>query len=183
MQAWHVVVVVAVVLWLGWFYNSCVRLRHKAKDAFAGVDVQLKRRWDLVPNLVKVVGAYAAHEKQTLEEVVRLRGAAEQAERVPERERAEGDLAGAIDRILVLVERYPDLKADANFRRLHGDLVELEDDLQYARRYFNAVVRDYNTRTQQLPGSLFAGLFGFRPLDYFQAEAAARGAPPVEGLS
>jgi len=173
----------AVVLWLGGFFNRCVRLRHKARDAFAGIDVQLKRRWDLVPNLVKVVAAYAAHEKTTLEEVVRLRGDAEGAGRVPERERVEGDLTGALDRLLLLVERYPELKADRSFRRLHEDLVVVEDQLQYARRYYNAVVRDFNTRTQQVPGRLVAGLFGFRPLEYFQLEAAARATPTLEGLA
>jgi LemA protein len=166
-----------------WLFNSAVRLRNRAREAFSGIDVQLKRRHDLVPNLVRTVGAYARHEREALEEVTRLRGAAEAANAIPERERSERGLSTGLDRLLALVERYPDLKADANFRRLQVDLVEIEDHLQYARRYYNGAVRDYNTRIEQLPASLLAGLLGWRALDLFQVtEAEERGAPRVEGI-
>jgi len=165
-----------------WLFNSAVRLRNRAREAFSGIDVQLKRRHDLVPNLVRVVGAYAKHEREALEEVTRLRGAAEAAALIPERERSERGLDRGLDRLLALVERYPDLKADANFRRLQGDLVEIEDHLQYARRYYNGAVRDYNTRIEQLPANLLAAICGWRPFDLFQVtEAEERGAPHVEG--
>jgi len=169
-----------VLVGLVWFFNSGVRLRHKTREAFSGVDVQLKRRHDLVPNLVRVVQGYARHEQETLEEVVRLRGEASGASALPERAARESGLRRALDGLMVLVERYPDLKADANFRQLADDLVDVEDHLQYARRYYNGTVRDYNTRMQQFPGTLLAPLFGFQPEDYFQLEdGAARAAPSV----
>jgi len=165
-----------------WLFNSAVRLRNRAREAFSGIDVQLKRRHDLVPNLVRIVGAYARHERETLEEVTRLRGAAEAADAIPERERSERGLGQGLDRLLALVERYPDLKADANFRRLQEDLVEIEDHLQYARRYYNGAVRDYNTRIEQFPASVLAAVSGWRPLDLFQVlEAEERSAPRIEG--
>jgi LemA protein len=166
------------VLALGWTFNGAVRLRNKAREAFSGIDVQLKRRHDLVPNLVRVVGAYARHEREALEEVTRLRGEAAAAAAIPDRERRETDLRGALDRLMVVVERYPDLKADGNFRRLQEDLVAVEDDLQYARRYYNATVRDYNTKIEQLPGNLVAALCRFEPLPFFQL-AAGEGAAPT----
>jgi len=165
-----------------WLFNSCVRLRNRAREAFSGVDVQLKRRHDLVPNLVRTVAAYAKHEREALEEVTRLRGAAGDAEAIDERERLERGLAGGLDRLLALVESYPALKADANFRRLQADLVEVEDHLQYARRYYNGAVRDYNTRIEQLPGNVLASLLGWQPLPFFQLrEESERAAPSVRG--
>ncbi len=158
-----------------WLFNSLVRLRAKTRDGFSGIDVQLKRRHDLVPNIVSVVKAYAQHERETLEEVVRARGEAQNASAqtaltLSDRERRETGLRGALDRLLVLVEQYPDLKADESFRKLHDDLVEVEDHLQYARRYYNATVRDYNTRRQQFPGNVIGPLFGFRAAEFFQME-------------
>ena len=164
-----------------WLFNSGVRLRNRAREAFSGIDVQLKRRHELVPNLVRVVGAYARHEREALEEVTRLRGAAEAAGTMPERERSERGLDQGLVRLLALVERYPDLKADANFRRLQDDLVEVEDHLQYARRYYNGAVRDFNTRIEQFPASLLASFARWRPLDFFQVtEASERGTPRIE---
>ena len=165
-----------------WLFNSAVRLRNRAREAFSGVDVQLKRRHDLVPNLVRTVGAYARHEREALEEVTRLCGAAEAATVIPDRERSERGLGLGLDRLLALVESYPDLKADANFRRLQDDLVEVEDHLQYARRYYNGAVRDFNTRVEQFPASILAALCRWRPLEFFQlAEAEERVAPRING--
>jgi len=159
-----------VVLWIVATFNGIVRLRNKVNEAFSGVDVQLKRRHDLVPNLVKTVKAYARHERETLEEVVEARTAAEEADALGDRQRTENGLSRSLDRLIALVERYPELKADGNFRRLHGDLVEIEDDLQYARRYYNGTVRDHNTRIQTFPAALLAGLIGARPREFFEVE-------------
>lgn len=181
-KMWIVLGVLAVAA--VWLFNSAVRLRNRAREAFSGIDVQLKRRHDLVPNLVRVVGAYARHEREALEEVTRLRGAAEAATAVPERERTERGLDRGIVQLLAVVERYPDLKADASFRRLQDDLVELEDHLQYARRYYNGAVRDFNTRIEQFPGSVLAAFCGWKPLDLFQVtEAEERGAPRIREVS
>jgi LemA protein len=165
-----------------YLFNSTVRLKNRAREAFSGIDVQLNRRHDLVPNLVCVVGAYARHEREALEEVTRLRGAAEASTALPERERVERGLDRGIGQLLALVERYPDLKADAGFRRLQDDLVEVEDHLQYARRYYNGAVRDFNTRIEQFPASLLAPVFGWRPLDLFQVAEAERGAPRIQEI-
>jgi LemA protein len=159
-----------VLLAVAWYFNALVRHRNRTREGFSGIDVQLRRRHDLVPNIVRTVEAYAKHERETLEEVVQARTGAADAQALPDRERREKGLAGALDKLLVLVEAYPDLKADASFRKLHGDLVEVEDNLQYARRYYNATVRDYNTRLEQFPGNLVAGLFAFRPAEFFQHE-------------
>jgi len=174
----------ACLLYVAWFFNACVRLRNKTRDAFAGIDVQLKRRHDLVPNLVEVVGAYARHERDTLTEVTRMRGEATAAGSLPERERTEDGLSRSLDRLLVLVERYPELRADESFRKLQDDLVEVEDHIQYARRYYNACVRDFNTRIEQFPGNLVAAAIGFRREPFFQLETAGERRPPdVEGLA
>lgn len=161
---------VVVVLWIVLTFNGIVRLRNRVNEAFSGVDVQLKRRHDLVPNLVKTVKAYARHERETLEEVVEARGAAEKAEVMGDRQTTENGLSRSLDKLIALVERYPELKADENFRRLHGDLVQIEDDLQYARRYYNGTVRDHNTRIEQFPAVILAGLLSMKPRDFFEID-------------
>jgi LemA protein len=168
-----------VLLWAILVFNGLVRLRNKVREAFSGVDVQLVRRADLVPNLVRVVKAYAAHERETLEEVVEARSAAAAAEALPERAARENGLARSLDRLIALVERYPELKADASFRKLHGDLVEIEDDLQYARRYYNGTVRDLNTRTEQFPSNLVAAALRFRREPFFEVDSPAERHAPV----
>jgi len=161
---------VLVVLWIVLTFNRIVGQANRVDESFSGVDVQLKRRHDLVPNLVKTVKAYAKHERETLEEVVEARGAAEQAEAVGDRAQTENGLSRSLDKLIALVERYPDLKADGNFRSLQNDLVSIEDDLQYARRYYNGTVRDFNTRIQQFPAVLLARLLGVAPRDFFEIE-------------
>lgn len=161
---------VVVVLWIVVTFNAIVGLKNRVNEAFSGVDVQLKRRHDLVPNLVKTVKAYAQHERETLEEVVEARSAAEHADALGDREQTENGLSKSLDKLIALVERYPELKADGNFRRLHGDLVEIEDDLQYARRYYNGTVRDHNTRIQQFPAAVLARLLTVKPRDFFEIE-------------
>jgi LemA protein len=179
--AWTVALVVAAVLvWGAVTFNAFVRLRNRMREAFSGIDVQLRRRHVLVPNLVRVVQAYAGHERQTFEEVARARGAAAGAAAVRDRERSENGLSRSLDRLFALVEAYPELRADENFLRLHRDLVEIEEHIQYARRYYNGAVRDFNNRIQQFPANLLAPVFGMRAGEFFEiASAAERDAPAI----
>jgi len=172
-----------LLIYLATTFNRFVRLGTKVKEAFSGVDVQLKRRHDLVPNLVKVVKSYATHEKETLERVVEARNEAGAAGSLDDRARKENGLTRSLAGLLLLVERYPDLKADKNFRKLQGDLVQIEDDLQYARRYYNATVRDLNVRTQQFPSNVVAGLFGVKEREFFEIEDAGERAAVAVDLS
>jgi len=150
-------------------YNGFVSLRNRAKNAWSDIDVQLKRRHDLVPNLVSTVEGYAAHEKAVLEDVARLRSEAMQAQDAQARGGAEADLSLAIKSLFAVAEGYPELRADQNFRQLQAELTDIEDHIQYARRYYNAVVRDLNTKRETFPSSILAGLFGIEALEYFQA--------------
>ncbi|MDT3683928.1 MAG: LemA family protein [Pseudorhodoplanes sp.] len=163
-------------------FNRLVRTRQMANEAWSGIDVQLKRRADLVPNLVEVVKGYAAHERGVLEEVTRLRGAAGALPKddVAHRAQAETALTAAIGRLIALAESYPDLKASANFLELQQQLSTLEDELQMARRYYNGAVRNQNVLVQSVPSNLIAGLFGFRERDYFELpDARERAVPQV----
>lgn len=153
---WAIAVAAALLLWAAFAWNRLVSLRNRKREAWSGVEVQLKRRHDLVPNLVAVVRGYAKHEQETF---VAVAGEREMTERLVT--------------LFALVERYPELRADANFRRLHGDLVEIEDDLQHARRYHNAVVRDLNTTISSFPTLLLARPLGFREEPFFEVESAA----------
>lgn len=169
------VVVVAVVV----VYNSLVRLRELGEGAWSDIDVQLKRRHDLVPNLVETVKGYAGHERDTLESVIQARSRAISADGPAARARAEAGLTDALRHLFVLSESYPELRATENFRHLQTTLVDLEDAIQKARRYYNAVVRDYNTRVQQVPSNLVAGLFGFDEREFFGAADEERSVPEV----
>ena len=175
-----IVIAVVVLIWVATTYNRFVRGRNRVRESFSGVDVQLKRRHDLVPNLVKVVQAYAEHEHDTFEDVVKARGAAAEAQKIPDREQREAALSKSIDKLMILVESYPNLKADQNFRDLQKDLVEIEDHLQYARRYYNGTVRDYNTSIQRFPSVVLAGLFNQKEQPFFQLDDdRERAAPQV----
>ena len=167
---WTIITIVGVLLaCLILIYNSFASLRNRAKNAWADIDVQLKRRHDLVPNLVATVQGYAAHEKAVFEDVARLRAQATQAGDVNGKGGAEEELSGAIRSLFAVAESYPDLRADQNFRDLQRQLTEIEDHIQYARRYYNAVVRDMNTKCETFPSNLVGGWFGFTRLPYFQA--------------
>lgn len=171
---------------LGWgvvLFNRLVRDRNLVRAGLSDIDVQLQRRHDLVPQLVEAVRAYAAYERTVLDEVTRLRDRAASARDVAERDRAEVALAGHLPRLIALAEAYPDLKADRNFRQLMAELVEVEDHLQHARRYYNGAVRHYNTRVQQFPDLLVAALFRFTPSPFFSAEIESRVPPLVSGLA
>jgi|SRR5262250_829295 len=151
-------------------YNRLVSLTQRSQSAWSDVDIQLKRRTDLVSNLVESVKGYAAHERGTLDAVVKARGAAVAAQSPESRAQAEGQLSQALRGLFALAEAYPDLKASANFQSLQASLGEIEDAIQNARRYFNAVVRDLNTSIQAFPSNLVAGFFQFRPHAYFELD-------------
>lgn len=178
MAALVVLAVLFIVVAL--MYNSLVRLREMADGAWADVDVQLKRRHDLIPNLVETVKGYAGHERGTFEAVVEARSRAMNASGPAEAAEAENMLSGALKSLFALVENYPQLRASENFGRLQGTLAALEDDIQKARRYYNAVVRDYNTRIRVVPTNLVARTFGFRARDFFEAEIGERDVPEVD---
>jgi len=161
-----------------WVYNRLVRQRNLVKEAWAGIDVQLQKRHELVPNLVETVRGYTRHESSALEKVTRLRAGAA----APDAERAAGEssLSRSIARLFALAEDYPDLKASEGFQQLHRSLVEIEDHLQYARRYYNGAVRDLNNLVESFPSNLVARPFGFRSAPFFEIELASQaGAPDV----
>ncbi len=155
-------------------YNKLVRLRIRCDESWADIDAQLKRRADLVPNLVETVKGYAAHEKGLFEEVTNARAKAIAGGSIEDRAAAEGMLTGALRSLFAVAEAYPELKANTNFLQLQESLAQIEDDIQLARRYYNAVVRDYNSAIQTFPGNIFAGTFGFAPRDYFEVEEAEK---------
>jgi LemA protein len=163
-------------------YNSLVRLNVQAGNAWADIDVQLKRRTDLVPNVVETVKGYASHERQTLEAVINARNRAVSAQSAgpAERGQAEGALTTALRGLFALAEAYPQLRAAENFAQLQNTLAQIEDAVQNARRYYNAVVRDLNTRVQQFPSNIVAGMFGFANREFFEIADAEREVPKVK---
>jgi LemA protein len=166
---------------LAMMYNSLVGLRVRADSAWSDIDIQLKRRHDLIPNLVETVKGYAGHEKSTFEEVTKYRSMAMQATGPADRAQAEGQLSMALKSLFAVAENYPQLRASENFTSLQKSLAEIEDNLQNARRYYNAVVRDLNTAIQSFPSNLVAGMFGFQPRAFFElGSAAEREAPAVK---
>jgi LemA protein len=173
-------VLALLALWAVLAYNALVRSRNKVDEAWSGIDVQLKRRHDLVPNLVETVKGYAAHEGETLQKVTVARLAAVEAGGPAAVERAEARLTGALGNINALAEAYPELRASENFQRLQAELAAIEDEIQAARRIYNSNVQRYNTRTQQFPTLVIAGLASFAPREFFEIEAPAeRGVPQV----
>jgi LemA protein len=172
-------VVLLVIILIG-MYNSLVRLKVQTDNAWADIDVQLKRRYDLIPNLVETVKGYAAHEKGTLEAVINARNRAMTASSPADKAQAENMLSGALKSLFALSEAYPQLRAVESFTSLQNSLSEIEDNVQNARRYYNAVVRDLNTKIQQFPTNIFAGMLGFQPRQFFEVSGAAeREAPKV----
>ena len=172
-------ILVIALAWAVWTYNQLVRLRNQVSEAWAGIDVQLQRRHELVPNLVATVKGYMKHESGVLERVSRLRGHPEM--RVDERADQESGLSRSIGRLFALAEDYPDLKASDGFQQLHSSLVEIEEHLQFARRYYNGSVRDNNNLVEGFPSLLIAGLFAFKSATFFEIELASqRAAPAVE---
>jgi LemA protein len=160
-------VIVVLALWIMMIYNSLIAMRQRVNQAFADVDVQLKQRHDLVPNLVETVKGYAAHERGTLEEVVKARNAAIAAQGPAQMAQAENALTGALRQLFALAESYPNLKANQNFQQLQMELTDLENKIAAARRFFNNAVQEYNTGIQQFPAAMLAGTFGFTPREFF----------------
>jgi LemA protein len=160
-------VIVVLIVWAISVYNGLVSMRQRVNQAFADVDVQLKQRHDLVPNLVETVKGYAAHERGTLDEVVKARNAAMTAQGPGQQAAAENMLSGALRQLFALSEAYPDLKANANFQQLQAQLTDLENKITAARRFFNNAVQEYNSGIQRFPAALFATSFGFAPKDFF----------------
>jgi len=174
-------IVVLPLLWLLATYNRFVRLRNHCTEAWSNVDTELKRRYDLIPNLVRTVQGYAAHERQVLEEVTRLRQRCVQETGSPRTQAAaENELVRALQRLLVRVEAYPDLKASRNFLELQQELANTEDRIQAARRFYNGNVRENNNAIESFPGNIVASIFGFPSREFFEIETAARVAPQVQ---
>jgi LemA protein len=175
-----IVILVAVFLYFVYAYNGLVQLRIRSHAAWADIDVQLKRRHDLIPNLVETVKGYAAHERTTFQKVTEARTRALTASGPAARAQAEGALTEALRGLFAVAENYPQLRAAENFTQLQTQISEVEDQIQLARRYYNAVVRDLNIRIAQFPTNLVAGLFNFQPREFFEAEGGDRESPEVQ---
>ena len=173
------ILAVLVIVVIG-MYNGLVRLKVQCDNAWSDIDVQLKRRYDLIPNLVETVKGYAGHEKSTLEGVTAARNQAVSATGPADKGAAEGLLAGALRQVFALAEAYPQLRAVESFNQLQQTLNQIEDNVQNARRYYNAVVRDFNTKIAQFPSNIIAGMFNFKAREFFEITAPAeREAPKV----
>src|ERR1700691_3754294 len=176
-------VIVVIVLWVITIYNGLVTMRQRVNQSFADIDVQLRQRHDLIPNLVETVKGYAAHERGTLDEVVKARNAAVAAQGPAQQAAAENMLSGALRQLFALSESYPDLKASANFQQLQAELADLENKIAASRRFFNNAVQEYNTGIQRFPAALFASAFGFPPKTFFDLgdqRASVSEAPAVK---
>ena len=175
-----IAIAVAAVIWI---YNLLVKDRNQVLAAWSDIDVQLKRRHDLVPQLVTTVKAYANFEKATMTAVTELRTRSEAAAHLPEKAALETEMASAINRLIVIAEDYPDLKADHNFRQLHSELTEIEDHIQYSRRFYNGAVRIFNTRIQSFPHFLVARPFGFEVAEFVEVNDADVSTTPTVELN
>jgi LemA protein len=173
-------IVVAFVLFLVFKYNGFVTLVNRTKEAWADIDVQLKRRYDLIPNLVNTVKGYATHESATFEKVTEARSKAMQAGTLAEKGEAENMLTGTLKSLFAISEAYPELKANTNFLELQRELSDTENKIQAARRFYNGNVRDLNTAIQMFPGNLIAGMFKFTTMEFFQLEEGSEEKEPVK---
>ena len=180
-MVWVIVIVVLlglIVLGLVFLYNRLVQQRNRVDNAWAQVDVQLKRRVDLIPNLVETVKGYAAHERETFQAVTEARAAVQKAQTPHELAEAEGMLDRALGRLFAVAEAYPELQADENFRQLQSELSETENRIAVSRQIYNDTVLTYNTTIQSFPALMVAGTFGFQPREFYEVEEAARQEPP-----
>ena len=162
-----------IVVWGIGVYNGLIRLRNMKDEGWSGIDVQLKRRHDLVGNLVNTVKGYMAHEKDVLEEIAKMRSVAQNAAGVAQAAQAEGQLSQALGRLFAVMENYPQLRANENVMQLQNTLTSLEDEIQLARRYYNGTVREYNTRTEVFPASIIARQYGFQKAEFFELDSVA----------
>jgi LemA protein len=175
-----VVVIVLLALWLVAMFNKLVRLRNRSENAWAQVDVQLRKRYDLIPNLVETVKGYAAHERETFEAVTNARVAAQQAQGVAAQAQAENVLTAALGRLFAVAEAYPQLRATENFQQLQVQLADVEQSIAIARQVYNDTVLSYENALETVPTSIIAGVFNFRPREYFETEDVTREAPRVD---
>jgi LemA protein len=179
-----VIVLIAVILLLALavvvIYNRLVRLRNRSEASWAQVDVQLRRRYDLIPNLVEAVKGYAAHERATFDEVTEARTRAQQAEGVEEQAKAENVLTAALGRLFAVAEAYPELRATENFQQLQAQLAEVEQNIVISRQVYNDAVLSYDNALETVPTNIVAGMFNFRPREYFETEGVTREAPSVQ---
>jgi LemA protein len=174
-------VILIIVLWLAGTFNALVGLRNRAKEAWSDISVQLKRRYDLIPNLVEIVKGYASHEKQVFENVTNARAKAMSAQGVADQAQAENALSATLKSLFAVSEAYPDLKASVNFLELQRELTDTEDKVQAARRFYNTNVMELNTKIESVPSNIVAGLFNFKPMDLFELEnPAEKEAPKVK---
>ena len=175
-----VVIVIAVLAFVIKTYNGLVRLRNKVKNAFAQIDTQLQRRFDLIPNLVETVKGFATHEKELLENVTASRNGYAHASSNGEKMALNNQLTSSLRSLFAVVENYPDLKANTNFLKLQDELSETEDKITYARQFYNDAVTIYNDKIQMFPGNIVAGMFGFREEELFNTDDDAKAAPKVQ---
>lgn len=167
-------ILVLLILWVIFTYNSLVSFRNRTKEAWSDIDVQLKRRYNLIPNLIETVKGYATHERELLEKVTQARASAMNAQTVGEHSKAENMLSSTLKSLFAVSENYPDLKASANFLELQRELRDTEDKIQASRRFYNGNVRDMNTKIETFPSNVIANLFGFKKADFFEIEGEAR---------
>ncbi|QQG40893.1 MAG: LemA family protein [Candidatus Levyibacteriota bacterium] len=168
-----------IALWIAAAYNGLVSLVNQTKNAWSDIDVQLKRRYDLIPNLVETVKGYAKHEKGVFEEVTKARSAAMSAKGVEEKGQAENMLTGALKSLFAVSENYPTLRASENFSKLQDELTQTENNIESSRRFYNANVRDLNTKIETVPTNIIANMFGFKQQEFFQAQASEKDAVKV----
>jgi len=173
-------IVVVVLLWFVGAYNGFIRLVNRTKEAWADIDVQLKRRYDLIPNLVATVKGYATHETQAFENVTKARAQALGAQSVGDKAKAENQVSAALKSIFAVAEAYPQLRAVEGFTKLQDELTDTEDKIQAARRFYNGNVRDLNTRIESFPYNMLAGMFHFQKMEFFELEAGNEATEPVK---
>ncbi|MDO8436499.1 MAG: LemA family protein [bacterium] len=168
------IIVVALILWAILTFNKLIALKNRAKEAWSDIDVQLKRRYDLIPNLVETVKGYAAHERELFEKVTQARASAMGAQTIKEKGEAENMLSSTLKSLFAVAENYPDLKASVNFLELQRELTDTEDKIQAARRFYNGNVRDLNITIESFPANIFASVFGFKQAEFFEIEGVEK---------
>ena len=177
---WVILIVVGILLlYVAGTYNALIVLRNKVKDQWAQIEVQLKKRFDLIPNLVETVKGYAKHEKETFTDVIEARNKFKAANTPEEEMKASGDLTKALGRLMVLTEAYPELKANENFLELQRDLKDVEEKISFARQFYNDTVLSYMNKVEMFPSNIIASMLGFKAMNYFEAGEAAKEAPKV----
>lgn len=177
-----VIIVVLLAAWFAFIYNQFISQRNIVNEAWSGIDVQLKRRYDLIPNLVKAVKGYSQYERELMQDITALRAKSMKLNSPGEKAKPESALSGRLKNLIAVVENYPDLKASQSFLNLQKQLTEVEDQIQYARRYYNGAVRDYNTRVESFPFNIVASLFNFKKEEFFEITYATERETPEVGL-